>query len=148
MNYSYDEKLQELEGYLKANLNNSITEINTKKTDLILDTVDSNNYFYNLTEAVNQKTFVFLEIERVESRSASHKTGDIIYINIFIGFTGKGRKSKDNTFIAYRYESAIREAISRSRNPRWQYEGGEVGSVTIDNRALYGAMCSYSVSIL
>ena len=137
MNYSYDEKLQELEGYLKANLNNSITEINTKKTDLILDTVDSNNYFYNLTEAVNQKTFVFLEIERVESRSASHKTGDIIYINIFIGFTGKGR-----------YESAIREAISRSRDPRWQYEGGEVGSVTIDNRALYGAMCSYSVSIL
>ena len=31
MNYSYDEKLKEVENILKAKLNNSITEINTKK---------------------------------------------------------------------------------------------------------------------
>ena len=147
MNYSYDEKLKEVENILKAKLNNSITEINTKKTDLILENIDNDSYFYNLTETINKTTFVYIEIERVEARSAGSKPADIIYINIFIGFSGNGRKATDNTFMAYRYESAIRDAIQNNKDPRYKYEGSQVGSVQIDNRALYGAMCSYSISI-
>lgn len=147
MNYSYDDKLKEVTNILKDNLNTSITEINTKKPDLTLDSIDNDSYFYNLTETINKKTFVYIEIERVEARSAGSKPADIIYINIFIGFSGNGRKATDNTFMAYRYESAIRDAIQNNKDPRYKYEGSQVGSVQIDNRALYGAMCSYSISI-
>ena len=147
MNYSYDDKLKEVTNILKDNLNTSITEINTKKPDLTLDSIDNDSYFYNLTETINKKTFVYIEIERVEARSSGSKPADIIYINIFIGFSGNGRKATDNTFMAYRYESVIRDAIQNNKDPRYKYEGSQVGSVQIDNRALYGAMCSYSISI-
>lgn len=147
MNYSYDEALQDVEKILKANLNTCIAEINAKKSDLVLDTVDANNYFYNLSETVNQKIFVYLEIERTENRSAGNRSADVVFVNVFLAFSGKGRSPKDNTFMTYRYESAIRDSFTKQWNSLYRYEGGRAGSVTINNQAIFAAMCTYSIAL-
>lgn len=65
---SYDDKLQEVETILKAELNSCITKNNTDKPDLPLDQIPNENYLYNVTEATNLPTFVILEINNSEPK--------------------------------------------------------------------------------
>lgn len=139
---SYDDKLNDFEKILKDNLNNYITANNSQKPDLPLSLVD--DYYFNITESTNSNQFVYLEILRVEPRSITGKSADIVFINVFIGFS-PNKTSKENMFMAYRYESCIRAALEN--NPLIKYESSLVDGLTIGNRALYGAMSTFSVSL-
>jgi len=141
---SYDDKLNDFEKILKDNLNNCITENNSQKPDLPLSLVDDDDYYFNITESANSNQFVYLEILRVEPRSITGKSADIVFINVFVGFS-TNRAPKENMIMAYRYESCIRAAFEN--NPLIKYESCLVDGLTIGNRALYGAMCTFSVSL-
>lgn len=144
---SYDDKLLEIEKILKANLNNSIAQNNIQKPepDLALTQIPEEQYFYNLAESVNFKEFVYLEILRVEPRSITGKSADIVFINIFVGFQ-TNKTPKNNMFMAYRYESCIRAAFENF--PMIKYENSLVDGLSIGNRALYGAMCTFSLPLI
>jgi len=149
--FSLDEKLKEIREVFRETLPGIIAEINSERTDFQITPIDGKDFYFNMSEAANAKVFALIEGRPKLTKGMGGKYAEELSVNIFIGFETGNVKKEQATFTAYRYQAAILETMRRcSERISYSvtYDGCDTGSLSLGNKVLYGALCSFGMPVI
>lgn len=149
--FSIDDKLREIRELFRQNMPGVIDDINAERMDFKIPPIAQKDFYFNMSEAANSKVFVLIEGKPKLTKGTGGKYAEDLSLNVFIGFETGNVKKEQAVFTAYRYQAAILETMRRAADSisyNVTYDNCDTGSLTLGNRVLYGALCTFSLPVI
>mgnify|MGYP007071571673 CR=1 FL=1 len=121
--YDVEDLLDDIQAFVKANLNTIIDEINSEKDDGIdLKHVDNDAYFMQElnSKQANYNPFILFGVSNIETISNGYDAAANISIEVILIFEDTNGLEANIPRLAFRYNRALRDVIRNNWSQRVQ----------------------------